>query len=262
MPQDAPPPSQSAAASPALEAHAQEHTPEAIRQRLDAGPAHSYLRDFIYGAIDGAVTTFAVVAGVAGAGLSPAVVLILGAANLLADGFSMAASNYLGVRAEEDMRRKARRREAEHIRRFPQGEREEIRQIFARKGFEGEALEQAVDVITSDIDRWIDTMLQDELGLSLEGVSPVKAAAATFVAFALVGAVPLLSYVVNLVWPGAVDAFVVSAALTGAAFVLVGLAKGLFVEGRALVSALETLLVGGAAAAIAYGVGVALGGLA
>lgn len=59
-----------------------------------------YLRDFIYGGIDGAITTFAVVSGVKGGQLSPVVILILGFANLIADGFSMAVSNYLGTRAE------------------------------------------------------------------------------------------------------------------------------------------------------------------
>src|SRR5688500_20164740 len=77
-----------------------EHSPEAIRRRLESGPTHNYLRDWIYGGIDGAVTTLAVVTGVAGAQLSPWIILVLGFANLLADGFSMAASNYLGTKAE------------------------------------------------------------------------------------------------------------------------------------------------------------------
>ena len=79
-----------------------EHTPEAIAERLGRGARHNYLRDFVYGGIDGAVTTFAVVAGTIGANLATRIVLILGAANLIADGFSMAASNFLGTRAERD----------------------------------------------------------------------------------------------------------------------------------------------------------------
>jgi vacuolar iron transporter family protein len=77
-----------------------QHTRDAIGLRLARPPATSYLRDFIYGAIDGAVTTFAIVAGAAGANLSDSVVVILGFANLFADGLSMAVSNYLGTRAE------------------------------------------------------------------------------------------------------------------------------------------------------------------
>jgi VIT family len=79
-----------------------EHSPEAIRARLATEPRHTYLRDWVYGGIDGAVTTFAVVSGVIGAELAPGIVLILGVANLIADGFSMAASNYAGTRTERD----------------------------------------------------------------------------------------------------------------------------------------------------------------
>ena len=126
------------------------HTPSAIRKRLQFGVQHSYLKDFIYGAIDGAVTTFAVVSGVAGAGLSIKIVIILGLANLFGDGFSMAVGNFLGTRAEEQLREQARKEEEFHIQEIPQGEREEIRQIFAAKGFAGRELEKVVEVITAD----------------------------------------------------------------------------------------------------------------
>ena len=78
------------------------HTPDAVKNRLASRPPESYLRDFIYGGVDGIITTFAVVSGVAGASLASGVVIILGAANLVADGFSMAVSNYLGTRAERE----------------------------------------------------------------------------------------------------------------------------------------------------------------
>ena len=114
-----------------------EHTPSAIRQRLAAGPRHSYLRDFVYGAIDGTVTTFAVVSGVAGAGLSAGVVIILGAANLVADGFSMAVGNYLSTRVEEGAERAGTPDGEGAHRGLPRRQREEIRQIFESKAFTG-----------------------------------------------------------------------------------------------------------------------------
>src|SRR5688500_13819809 len=104
-----------------------EHTTEAIRARLAEGPRPSYLRDWVYGGIDGSVTTFAVVTGVVGAHLSPTIIVILGIANLLGDGFSMAASNYLGTRTERQEAEALRAQEERHIQTDPDGEREEVR---------------------------------------------------------------------------------------------------------------------------------------
>ena len=196
-----------------------DHTPAAIRRRLEAGSQHSYLRDFIYGAIDGAVTTFAIVCGVEGARLPSGIVIILGVANLIADGFSMAASNFAATRAEQQLRHRARRQEEAHIAIVPEGEREEIRQIFASKGFAGEDLERAVSIITSDMKRWVDTMLQDELGLPLRGPSAWRAAASTFAAFVVIGMVPLLAFVLPFASSGrSGEPFLWSAALTAVAF--------------------------------------------
>src|SRR5688572_7955123 len=101
-----------------------DHTPEAIARRLARATSHSYLGDFVLGAVDGAVTTFAIVAGSAGAGLSAGIVLVLGLANLLADGFSMAAGNFLRARSEHQVLDRFRRMEERHIDEIPEGERE------------------------------------------------------------------------------------------------------------------------------------------
>jgi VIT1/CCC1 family predicted Fe2+/Mn2+ transporter len=229
-----------------------EHSHEAIAERLE-NVRHNYIRDFIYGGIDGSVTTFAVVSGVAGAELSTVVVLILGFANLIADGFSMAASNYLGTKAELDDYRRIERIEHRHIELEPDGEREEIRQIYLKKGFEGDDLEQAVDLITSDRDIWVKTMLSEEYGLPAEIRSAWKAALSTFTAFTICGLIPLVPYL----FAAAGNAkFAMSSVLTGITFFLIGSLKSRWSTSSWLRSGLETLLVGGLAATLAYAVGM------
>ncbi|MCX8049610.1 MAG: VIT1/CCC1 transporter family protein [Methylohalobius sp.] len=237
---------------------AAQHQVEAIAARLAGAREHSYLGDAVLGAIDGCVTTFAVVAGAAGASLPASVAIILGLANLIADGFSMAASNYQRAKSERGLLEKARAIEEMHIHLVPEGEREEVRQIFAAKGFSGEELERIVEVITQNHKLWVDTMLTEELGLKLELPKAWMAALATFLGFAVAGLVPLLPYLVpefpleRIFWT--------SSLLTGLTFLTIGLLKGHILRHSLLKSGLETLLVGGAAAGLAYAVGVWLRG--
>ena len=162
-----------------------------------------YLPEVIYGANDGIVTTFAVVAGVAGASLNPAIVLVLGAANLFADGFSMGMSNYLSRRSEADYR-------------SARGERRRV-----------------------------------------EDKPPAWTALVTFVAFVLVGGLPLFPYLV-VVRPF----FPVSVAVTGVSFFTVGASRSLVTARLWYVNGAEMLGVGMAAATVAYVVGTLLGSLA
>lgn len=232
-----------------------DHTPEAIAARISGATNHSYVGDGMLGAIDGTITTFAIVAASSGAGFSPGVALVLGFSNVVADGFSMAVSNYLRAKSDLDVLNKARLEEAHHIEVHPDGEREEIRQIYAAKGFEGSTLEAIVEGITADRHRWIDTMLTDELGLRLEVPDPVRAGVTTFLAFLVAGLVPLLALF-------AFRSFPASAITTAVTFVVIGLAKAKFVGGRMITSAAEALLVGGGAAALAYFVAAWTRGLA
>jgi VIT1/CCC1 family predicted Fe2+/Mn2+ transporter len=234
----------------------QEHTEQAIRQRIGRPAGRSYLADAVLGAIDGAVTTFAVAAAAVGGGLSGTVVVVMGFANLLADGFSMAASNYLSAKSELEEIERARRQEEDHIHRVPWGEREEVRQIFAAKGFSGPLLEQIVSVITARKDLWVDTMLTEEHGLSLAERNPIRAGLATFAAFLVVGLLPLLPFLAAT--EATAQTFNVSLVVTAAAFGGVGLLKGRILQRSMLRSGVETLLVGCVAAALAYSVGYML----
>lgn len=218
-----------------------------------------FVSEFVYGGIDGAVTTFAVVAGATGGQLNHTVVIILGLANLLADGFSMAVGNYFATRAEEHHYDRHRQVEAWEVREMPAEERAEIREIFRQKGFEGELLEQVVDTIAQDTDVWIDTMMKDELGMLPSGKSPWQTALATFVSFNIVGIIPLLAF---LVLPAAempaAELFWISCGATAVALAFVGGAKTLVTAQRWYRGVAETLLLGGFAAFLAYYAGVVL----
>lgn len=174
----------------------------------------------------------------------------------------MAASNFLGTRADHEVVAELRRLEGEQIDEVPEGEREEVRQIYEAKGFAGDDLERIVEVITSDRERWIDTMLIEEHGVQLDGPNPLRAALATFIAFLVVGAIPLLSFVTNAINDDLVaNPFPWSVGLTAIAFLIVGYVKAYTLGGRLVRSSLETLLLGSAAAAMAWAVGYLLRGL-
>ena len=226
------------------------HGPEDIASRIGGTSQKPILRDLVYGAIDGAVTTFAIVAGVVGADLSTRIILILGIANVLADGFSMAAGNYSGTKAELDDVNRLRSIEEKHIREAPEGERAELREILRQKGLDGDLLEQATDAIARDKRAWIDMMLVDEYGVSPLDPHPMRAAMATFLAFLAAGMVPLVPYLF-----GISGAFNWAIVMTACVFFGVGAFKAQWSLAPWWRSGLETLAIGGAAATIAYLVG-------
>lgn len=231
-----------------------DHTEEAIATRLASAREQSYLGDAVLGAMDGTVTTFAVVAAVTGAGLGPGASAAFGLASLLADGFSMAVGNYFRAKADQEVIDQVRRMEEDHVDKIPEGEREEVREIFRQKGFEGEILDRIVETITKDRKRWIDTMVTEEWGLKLETQDPFIAGASTYAAFVLAGSVPLIP-LFFLFETSAETSFLISGAATGATFFGIGYWKGIVLASARLRSGLETLCLGTGAAAIAYAIG-------
>lgn len=238
-----------------------DHSAEAIRERLQDGNEASYLRDWIYGGIDGAVTTFAIISGVIGADLSTKVILILGAANIVADGFSMAASNYTGTKAENEEFERIRSHEERQIDRNPAGEIQEIREIYRAKGFGGDDLDRAVEIITSDRKLWVDTMMTEEYGLPMQDRSLFKAALGTFIAFLLCGLIPLLPYLVISSPASRPIATLLCVLLTGVTFFVIGSIKAKWSLISWWRSGLETLTIGLVAASFAYLIGYGLKGL-
>lgn len=230
-----------------------EHTSEAIKARLSQGPAVSYLREWVYGGIDGVVTTFAIVAGVTGASLSPAIVIILGLANLIGDGFSMAAGAYSSARTDEDSYEHLRAIENRHIRKNPEGEREEIRQIYSQKGFSGDDLEKVVDILSRNRKVWIDVMMQEEYGAGPILKTPLRIGYHTFAAFVLCGTMPLLPFVFGFSNP-----FIAAIFLSAATFFAIGSFKSKWSIKIWWRSGVETLAIGMAAAGIAFLIGYGL----
>jgi|CXWL01.1.fsa_nt_gi VIT1/CCC1 family predicted Fe2+/Mn2+ transporter len=228
----------------------QEHQPEAIRNRFKNPTEQNTISDAVLGGIDGCVTTFAVVAGTVGAGFSPSVAMVLGLANLVADGFSMAISNYESIKAKHEYNKSIEIIEQEHIDEIPDGEREEIRQIFQKKGFSGETLEKIVNTISSDKRLWIDTMLTEEHGLQKSLINPYKSAIVTFLAFVFVGAIPLIPFMI--LGMNEEIQFIFSTCLAGIMFFAIGMIKSILFKKPAFLSGARTLLTGGAAAGLAF----------
>ncbi|MBI2405583.1 VIT1/CCC1 transporter family protein [Candidatus Microgenomates bacterium] len=232
-----------------LHTHPEYQRQEALLHQHTAG---RYIGDLVYGANDGIITTFAVVAGAAGAALPASVVVILGLANILADGISMGASNFLGGKSEQDFARSQREKESWEIDHLRELEIEEIREIFTRKGFRGKELENAVKVVTSNREVWLDTMMKDELGIMEDSSDePKKHGVATFAAFVIAGFFPLLPYLVS---PGP-SPFLFSILVGAAMLFVVGAARTFITTVSWFRGGLEMLLVGSAAASIAYFVG-------
>jgi len=216
--------------------------------------------DFIYGSIDGAVTTFAIVAGVVGASLSPGIILILGFANLFADGFSMAAANYQASKARNEYIEMKRKQEEWEIDNLEEQEKEEIRDIYSKKGFKDELLEEVVRIITSRRKVWVDTMMKEELGLIEDEKRPLDSSLSTFIGFNVIGIIPLIPFMIFIVLglePNS-DAFIYSTIFVVSAFFIVGVIKGKIVRKSKFRSGFYTIIIGGVAATVAYLIGYGL----
>jgi VIT1/CCC1 family predicted Fe2+/Mn2+ transporter len=242
---------------------------ESLRSSHDAGHephgsgSGKYIKSIVYGGLDGIITTFAVVAGVAGAALPVGVILILGFANLIADGLAMAFGDYLSTQAEDEFYQAERDREEWEFDNHLDGEKRELVELYQEKGLAGEDAKQIVDILAKSRDTMVDVMMVEELGLFKSNQSPLGNAMATFLSFVLFGFVPLLSYVTGYIGNfGAAFAFPAACVLTALTLFTLGSLKVRFTGRPWAGSGLEMLLVGGVAALVAFGIGHLLQGLA
>src|SRR3989344_7597564 len=228
-----------------MKTFAQDHS-----EMIHAKKEGQYLADFVYGANDGIVTTFAVVAGAVGAGLQTHIIIILGLANLVADGLSMGLSNFLSLRSKKSFEERERKREEYEVEKFPEEEKKEVEEIVARWGITGDHASAFVGDIISDKKRWVNFMMREELNILEDGNDrPSIHGAVTFGAFVIAGMLPLIPYVFGVATE---SQFTVSIIATGVSLFVVGASRSLVTNQKWLRSGLEMLLVGGLAARAAF----------
>ena len=222
-----------------------------------------YIKSLIYGGLDGIITTFAVVAGVAGASLNIGVVLILGFANLIADGLSMAIGDYLSTKAENEYQQIERERETWEVENYPEGEKKEMIEIYISKGMNEEDANEIVEILSRNKETWINVMMAEELGIVETEESPIKNALVTFISFLIFGFVPLIAYVLSKFIPAMESStFIIACILTATTLFILGALKVKVTMKNWIKSGLEMLLVGGIAAIASFVIGKLLSGLA
>lgn len=238
------------------------HDIDAIKNQEHHMKSGQYIKSAVYGGLDGTITTFAVVAGVAGASLHAGVVLILGFANLIGDGISMAIGDYLSTRSEQEYHKAERKREAWEVDNFPESEKQEMIQIYKDKGYTEKEAKQMVNVMSKKKEPFVDVMMVEELGILENNENPIKNALTTFFSFVIFGLVPLLVYLIALLFDISMDMFLIASILTGLTLFVLGALKTRVTGKSWFKSGFEMLLVGGIAAGAAYIIGYLLSGLA
>ncbi len=225
--------------------------------------SEKYLKSIVYGGLDGIITTFAVVAGVAGAALSSGIILILGFANLIADGISMAIGDYLSTKSENEFHELEKKHEKEEVKNYPEIEKKELIRLYIKKGMKKSDAIKLVNDLSKNKKIWIETLVSEELDIAPYGESPIKNAVFTFLSFIIFGFIPLSIYLIDYFYRGLIPkAFIVTIILTAIALFFLGSFKVKITGKNWVYSGMETLVIGGVAAGAAFLVGKLLSGMA
>ena len=214
-----------------------------------------HIKSVVYGGLDGIITTFAVVAGVTGAALSAGIVLILGFANLVADGISMGIGDYISTKSEREYQKEERKREEWEIKNYPKGEKKEMMEIYLKKGISERDAFKIVSILSRYKKAWVDIMMLEELGIVEDKNSPVKNGIITFISFVVFGFIPLMSYVTAKIFNFNANTFVVAGFLTGITLFALGSLRARITGRKWFISGIEMCVVGGIAAVAAYTIG-------
>ncbi len=225
-------------------------------KKLSSNNEGSLVRQVILGGQDGLVNVLGLILGVAGATNDPKLIIIAGLAATAAESISMAAVAYTSSKAEKEHYIKELEKERWEIKNVPEVEREEIRLIYMKKGFRGNALDSAVDTICSNEKLWLETMMTEELGLA-DGNKINPKSEAVIVGFSSVigSLVPLLPFIFLTGSTAIIGSLVFSISV----LFLVGAYKGKLMVGNWIKSGVEMMLVGFGAAIAGYAIGSYLG---
>lgn len=215
----------------------------------------SALADVILGGQDGLVNVLGIVLGIAAATSDPRIVLVAGLAATIAESISMAAVAYTSTLAETAHYESEREREYRHVRMVPAIEREEIREIYQKKGFEGDILDQIVEKITADEDVWVGVMMSEEHQLTpTSRWNAFRSAIIVGIAAVVGSLIPLVPFlfldVDYSIW--------VSLLISAAALFAVGVYKARTTVGHAGKSGFEMAAIGTVSALAGYLVGMLL----
>jgi len=223
-----------------------------------------FLKQIVYGGNDGIVTTFAIVAGFAGAQaegvaqIGGLAVLVFGLANLFADAVSMGLGEYLSLRSQHDLYRARRESEMREIATNPEQERMELFEILRQRGLPAGEADTAATILSRHPDIMADLMMTYEFGMQdPDEDSPALNGLFTFASFVAFGGIPLLPY---FLFDPTERTFLLSVATTGFALVSLGLLRWNATGERLIRCVGETVLVGTVCAFVAFGVGWAVGG--
>ena len=217
----------------------------------------AYAKSVIFGALDGMLTGFAVVCATDGGGLSWEVVPTVGVASVLAGAISMGVGEYLGSIAETEHALEERKREKWELSSNPDGEKREMVEIFAGKGMSVSDATSVIDTLAKYEDLFLEIMLKHELGLDTPDddadLDALKQGGVMFGAFFFFGVVPLLPYLYAKLRGGEVPgAFAYASALTALELFAMGASKSALSHRHWAATGLESLLLGGLAAAAAW----------
>jgi vacuolar iron transporter family protein len=219
----------------------------------------NWLRDVILGGQDGLVNMIGIVLGVIAAGGSTSVLIVTGVAAAITESISMGAVGYTSSVSERDYYLAEQARERAEIETEPEAEREEIRDIYAAKGFGGELLDQVVGTISANRDRWLETMMDEELHLQSVGTTDILRSAVVITIATLVGhLIPLMPFVMLDRGAALVVAFVASALVLFG----VGAYSAITLTGDWRRSGVQMVAIGLGAALLGYLISSALGAVA